>query len=451
MRGRRPWSICLCTALRRSRRYLLALSLLVVLIPGPLGAGEVSLSEAIARSQEYQFGIKAARSDSLAGIKRYLQVRTLRFPTLSLDARTRFINKLQSISTPLFTKEMGSKDSYQADLMLSMPIYTGGRISGQIKRAHQAGLADASALQAKCLETAYRCRRAYLNIMAAGAVVEASQASLDRVRIVRDDVQHLYDNGLADSLDILEAEQALEAARRVLNDSRSGAANAAAALNMMMGLAADEVVTPTESAPEPSDESLIIIEAAPDLKRPELQRLDYAANAMEQAVALARGDYFPVLSGFAGYSVGMPNQDMFEKSWNDYFSVGLSLTWQFNLGGAAHKGVQEAQAQATSARMQHNDLRDALMLQATTSANTVHQVFRSYQIARREYDIADHKYRLARQRQQAGRLSVNRLLEMEAQLTAAQQQLDVARIHFYLAESDYLYAIGSKRIFGGLR
>jgi outer membrane protein TolC len=157
------------------------------------------------------------------------------------------------------------------------------------------------------------------------------------------------------------------------------------------------------------------------------------------------------VAGFGGYSVGKPNKDIFNKDWNDYFSVGLSLTWELNLGGKTSRNTWAARQAAQSARMGRHSLQEALAVQAATSLYSLKQAYAVLSSASAEYDLAARKFNLARQKQKAGELTVNRLLEMETDLTVSEQQTRSAVIQYFLAWTDYLYAIGSPEIYGGLR
>jgi outer membrane protein TolC len=264
-------------------------------------------------------------------------------------------------------------------------------------------------------------------------------------------VQDFYDNGLADSIDILDAQAAVVKAGRAADQTVTGRKNAAVSLATLIGLPGDTSLTPTEplSSGELPDVGTLTIPA--EIPRPELQRLDYLIAASDQSAALAMADYIPTLAGFGGYSVGKPNKDMFNKTWNDYFSAGLSLTWDVNLGGKTSRNVSAARQTAQSTRMARRSLQDALTVQAETALNNLRQAYAALGSASAEHDIAVRKFNLARQKHKAGELTVNRLLEMELDLTVSEQQNRSAVIQYYLAWTEYLYAIGSPEIYGGLR
>jgi len=146
----------------------------------------------------------------------------------------------------------------------------------------------------------------------------------------------------------------------------------------------------------------------------------------------------------------MPNKDLFGRNGTTISQPAL-LKLEFNLGGKTSRLVASARKATESARMARGKLLDDLLSQGTTALNNLSLAYKVTQTAAREYDISQRKFNLAGQRRKAGQLSVNRLLELEADLTALEQQYHAATIRYYLAETDYLYAIGSSRIYGGLK
>jgi outer membrane protein len=430
---------------------ILVVLIMAAIMISSVNATDLSLREAIARALDHGYGIKSAAADSAVATDRYRASRTLRYPTLSLDARSFYLSYVPKLSLPFATMELGTKENYQADFKLSLPLYTGGRLTRSIAAARQSGLAESSRLEAERMAVATLTRRAYFTLMLATSSVDIAAASFQRLTIIRSTVQDFYDNGLADSIDILDAQAAVVKAGRTADQATTARKNAAVSLATMIGTPDDTALTPTEllSYGELPDVETLSIPA--DIPRPELKRLDHLIAASDQSAALALAEYIPTLAGFGGYSVGKPNKDMFNKTWNDYFSAGLSLTWEMNLGGKTSRNASAARQTAQSARLTRRSLQEALTTQAETALNNLKQAYGTLGAVSDEHDIAVRKFNLARQKHKAGELTVNRLLEMELELTVSEQQHRSAVIQYYLAWTEYLYAIGSPDIYGGLR
>ncbi len=434
--------------------------LFVLLLTSPSVAQRtLHLKEAIQAAIDYDPGLKsvqhAARAESLS----VDLARARTWPYISLEGRTSFVDNVPSFQLDLPVPnppviETGTQESYQADLTLSYPLYAGGRLDKAITLQQFIYKASSSAYTAAHLKTAYMCRVTYLNVLLARWRNNTARASQDRLEIIMQNVRHLLEHGLADSLDYFDAGLALEQGREHVITSRTEFRNAEIVLLSLIGHDTSEQNLAYDSLDRPSNnriESLQSAGALTEPDRPELTQLDFAIMAADQQRHLSHSEYMPQVSAFAGYSIGKPNRDFFDKGWDDYFRVGMTLSWQFNLGGSVSKNIAIARQQADAARRDRDNLATLLNRGVTTAMNSVQTAYQTIELVARQLQLAERKFELASQRQAVGSLSTNRLLEMEAELTVSRQKYAVALTAFYLAESEYLYAIGSDKIYGGLQ
>ena len=449
--------ICSCAVWRpgrhlRSLVFALTLSVAASAVAQPPPV-DLSLPEALFRSLERSFGVEAARRDSAAADLRYRAARALRFPDLTLTALSTYKNKVAGfdINMPpiVLKREIGAKETYQADVEISQPLFTGGRLTNNIRADRERSLAAASVLRAEEMSTAYRCRQAYLEVMLADQMVVASKYSLERVETIRADVGALFENGMADSIDVLDTALAVERAEQALADQLLAQDLALTSLRRQTGLPQSQPIVCTEPLPVPSER--LPRDSEPPMGRPELERMQRLVNAAEFTTSASRADYFPSLAGFAKYSYGKPNQDLFENKWNDYLMVGLRLSWSLNLANRSGRSTGALDEGARAAKSAREELEDDLIQQYERALEQADYAFDTMTRVGSQRDLAQRKFALARERQRAGALSTNRLLEMEADLSALDRLQAASIIRFYLAKNDYLYAIGSKRIFGGIR
>lgn len=412
---------------------------------------KLSLSEAIALSLDHSYSVKSYRHDSIAAEYDYRAARSHRFPTLNLNATSFYIDEIQSAEFPFGQSlELGVKDNYQADVRLLMPLFTGGRISSRMKINQESILAKSFSLETEELETAFNCRKVYLTVMLSQAVASAAEASLNRIRIIRQDIEHLHFQGLADSIDILEAELAYQKAVLMRAEKEAAVRNATSALVQTLGMPGNEVVLPEETIPIPDDRYRKMTIPPDEINRPELKVIDSKIRSADILARFNRADYFPGLNAFVGYSVGRPNRDFLDNEWNDYFTAGLTLDWKLNLGRKTIYRIRSTRESAFSARMSRKKLEESLTLTAEIALENLNLAYRTFITSEKEYKIAEQKYHLGKEKQKAGLLTVNRLLEMEAELTASEELFKASMINYYISESEYLYATGSRRIYGGL-
>jgi outer membrane protein len=282
-------------------------------------------------------------------------------------------------------------------------------------------------------------------------VARAADASLTRVRLISEDTKNLYANGLADSVNLLETDLALEKALQTQDERATAAGNAKSFLARLVGISVDSTDV-IDSIPAP-DISLYENDAPrkDSIDRVEIRIQDSRIRAANYTVGLNRANYFPTLNGFGGYSYGKPNKDIFQNKWNDYWTFGLNLNWDFNLGNRTGRNISSARQALNSARDLKQDLEEALYLQAKTAYDNLLLSYRSYDISGKQFEIAKRQYALGQGKERAGTLTLYRLLELEADLSSSEQLYRASTINFYIAETEYLYAIGSPRIYGGFQ
>jgi len=433
--------------MRRMLFHLIVLAAVAVSTPV---ARELTLPQALQLAREHSNLVKQAEAEQAAATEALGSARASRLPTLEAAATASYADEIASldIETPLgaISRKIGSKERYQTDLRLVMPLFTGGRIGGAVNSAG-AWLRYREALAATTTDRVfYLARVAFLSVVAADRTVEAAKTSRQRADVICRDIQSLYDAGAADSVDLLEVDLTVTDAIFRLDEARHNRREAEIGLAQLLGLPLSESLQPAITVPTPSPPD----STAYPLIRPELAAAEAAVDLGQAQVQLATAGYFPSLSVFGGYSYGKPNIDQFNNTWNDYFSVGGQLTWSFNLGRQTSHNVRRAQHAFRAARHGRDDVAEQLTREERLADENLRLAFDRYVTAKRRHEITAANYRLAGARHHEGVLSSNRLLEIETALTEAEATLATAEAGFFIAQSTWYYAIGSDKLTKGL-
>ena len=218
---------------------------------------ELSLEAAMQLAREHSFVLKQAKAEEEASQAALSAAQASRLPTLSATATAFHNTNVASFSMELpgvtLSRQIGTKDHYQTDLRLSLPLFTGGRISGGIDAAaagrdYREALVNASVEQ---LELASRV--AYLRLVQATDLVGSATSALKRTQVIQDDIQSMYDAGVADSTDLLESQLALTSAQFALDDARTSRRSAEINLLNLLGLPPEDTLNPTTTLPDPSE------------------------------------------------------------------------------------------------------------------------------------------------------------------------------------------------------
>lgn len=415
------------------------------------GELELTLRDALTLAEENAFQVKAAFHDSVAAEQGLRAAKAGWFPNVNVASNAIGFHPQDALGLGFLQIEPEWHSIYVTNLSLRYPIFTGGRRMNDIRRNREDVGAAKSHLDAARLSNAYQCRQAYIGLLVADRMLRSAEASANRVAAIRNDVQNLFAVGMADSIDVLDTEVSTRQVRRLLEQARNDRRNASLTLARLLGLPADLTIVPTESIPTPQPDSDARL-SGPDapLERPELAALDHEIGAAEYQRSIVKGDFWPVINGMGGYAFVRPDIGQPGVDWKDIWWVGLTLSWELNLGGREFAQSTRALEQLKSLEMKRKDVEDSMILRARIAWNNVQEAYALYEINRDEYTISKRRFGLAEEMRNEGQMTVNRLVELEADLTGTEQQFEAARLRYFAAVTDYIYAIGSKALWEGM-
>ncbi|MFH1686869.1 MAG: TolC family protein [bacterium] len=425
--------------------------LTVLILAVSANSRELTLTQALQLAQENAQQLRAAEAQSEAATSAIRAAVAQRFPTLTLSSSARYSSEIATLDIELppplnahLSRELGSKDTYQTDLRLTMPVYTGGRISSAVTAARAAGhysLASRDALRrAVMLQTHLE----YLAVIQSMKTLQVAQASLSRSQIVSDDIANRLKAGTADSVAFIEAALGGNTARMAVTAAEAYLDQSWLDLKRTLGIDGDETITLSDSLPTP--EPLSPRPELDPLSRPEARRASAAVELAKSQRRAALSEYLPTVAAYGGYSVGRPNIDPFADAWNDNFTVGGQLSWTFNVGGRAASKVGNAAWLLRSAEYQRQQVEDDLTREQLLAASQLKLAYSRYLSSIEALRLAADNYRIASHAHRQGVLPSNRLLEIESLLTSAELAKEIASVQYHMATARYYFASGSDKL-----
>jgi len=412
-------------------------------------AKDLTLTEAIARAQINSQRLRSAEAQVQSANQALSSARAERFPTLSVSALASYVSEVPFFQLTLpvgqsISREMGSHETYQSDLRLSVPLFTGGRIPSLVSQASAAtDLSSASLAQVQA-SVALATRQGVINLYRADQSMRSAQSALGRAEILAKDVRSLYDAGAADSVDLLEIQLALTKAGVTVDMAEIARHTSAIVLGRLIQEEYPESLVIAEQFPTPMvDDSLLVL--PPDSKYELLQASASIAYADAQR-RFASSDWFPTVALFGGYSYGKPNLDRFNDRWNDYFTTGATLSWSLNLGGKTASQVRRATYARNAYEHAADEIRVTLNQEARMAREQVVLAGRKYSASLASFSIAAERFRLAKLQFSEGTLSTNRLTDIQESLALADTDKAVSLADYHLALSYYYFVIGSDKL-----
>ena len=319
---------------------LLIVSMLAALGPAALAAQEsrpiivLTLDETITMALRQnpfylatQEKIVQARSQVRQAVSGFL-------PTLNAQAADTLDEKLFVLEFPSmvpgeppqrisidFTKD------YQMSLAFSLPLFAGGRLVAGYKQASYGLQASREAVRLSEQETIFNAKRSFYLYLLAKEFSAVADESLALAESFRDNVKNLYEVGMASKFDLLLSEVQVTNLRPPAIRAKNSIEVAALGLKTILGIALDtpiEVKGELTSPPLDAAAEGVIEEAL--AQRPELRQLDYQRLMAGEMLKIARGSALPTLAIGGTYNFWSDNLNFKKGSWQNYYTINLSLS-----------------------------------------------------------------------------------------------------------------------------
>ncbi len=326
-----------------------------------------------------------------------------------------------------------------SQIRLEQPLYTGGRISANLRQARASAEASqemANRTQqeviARTIEAYYHALLAEGNLEVIKKAVLSAEAHLDRTR-------DLFDKGLVVWSDFLRTQVLLGSLEREKIEAENMVTISQSRLRQVLG-----VENGRFRLTERVNEDILSVEELDSLVsrakelRPDLKAAEKEVERVAESVRLAQADYYPSL-GFVTQFEG--NTRRFSSS-GEGFAVFVTAKWNLFNGFATQEKVVGAQAFLQRAKLLRDDLSAALALEVEQSYLGLLAVRRQVAVARENVAQAQESLGIVTDRYNAGLARNVDALDGETALKRAEQDLLQAQVHSQIFRARLILATG---------
>jgi outer membrane protein TolC len=406
-----------------------------------------TLEEAWARALANDRGLAAARSQAEAAQLDAAASRAQRWPTLAVGGGYTWLDEspafdfgftgLPITPPPLFAGD----DFVSASATLSLPVFTGGRITSGIAAAEARGRgAGAQALGAE-QDLRLAVAEDYVGVLRARKALAVADSNVRTLEALAGDVGAMFERELVPKNELLAVQVALADARQ----NRLRAANAAeiaqAAYNRRLGEPLDRPAEVEASVPAPAalpNDLDALIEMAKE-RRTELAALGEQAQAYGQLAKMERARVLPQVSLTGAYNY-LENQFLNDDA---VASAGVGVQWALFDGGQARKRAAALDRTRRATLEQREDAESVIALQVRQAWLGVEETRQRVQVTADAVDQAEENLRIARERYGAGLGTQTQLLEAETLRVQARTNRDNAELDAGLAQLRLARAVGA--------
>jgi len=437
------------------RTLHLSIVMASIVVAWPLAqAAETSLARADAETLEHAWQ-RAARNDhglaaTLADVESARSTeqaaRAARWPSLTAEAGvTRFDTAPQfqfgALGTVLQAPIFPGDDYASANLQVTLPLYTGGRISKEIAAAHQVTIGASEMERVARSMLRMDVAESYVGVLRALRLQRIAESSVTSLSAHAQDVQRMFEHELVARSDLLAARVALADAKQQRVRAENDVAIAYAAYNRRLGEPldrtpelADAIAVDVALAAEPID---ALVERALS-NRSEISALSAQAEALALQSRSARGALLPQFALTGNYTY-FENEILDRK---DFASIGVGVTWSLFDGGQVRNRSAALRSASTAARRRLDDLRARIALEVRQAWLDVREARARIDAAREAAAQSDENLRITRKLYRAELGTNTQVLDAVALQVAARNNRDNALLDESVALLRLARAIG---------
>jgi len=427
------------------RRGIMAVAVVAAL--AATAARAETLQDAWALALANDRGLAAVRSQAEAAQLDAAAARAQRWPTLAVGGSYTWLDDAPAFDfsftgLPIRPPEIFDGDDFaMGAATISVPLFTGGRLSSGIAAAEARGRgAGAQALGAE-QDVRLAVADSYVNVLRARKTLGVADSNVRTLEALASDIGAMFERELVPKNDLLAVQVALADARQ----NRLRAANAAeisqAAYNRRLGEPLDRPAVIEEVVPAPEAlpaELEVLVQQALD-RRTELAALGDQARAYGQLAKVERSRVLPQVSVSGGYNY-LENRFLDDE---EFAMAGVGVQWALFDGGVSRKRAAALERSRRATEEQRADVESLIALQVRQAWLDVDETQQRVRVTADAVGQAEENLRIARERYGVGLGTQTQLLEAETLRVQALTNRDNAALDAGLARLRLARAVGS--------
>lgn len=341
-------------------------------------------------------------------------------------------------TTGLWTKGIGN--NHANGLTASLPIFTGGRLQGQVEQARANYKYNLIGVQRTYNEMRSTVTNAYFNMLQKDNLRKLSDESVTRLADHLKNVQAQYDVGVVAKVDLLRSQVELADAQQSLIQAENSYQVAEANMNKIIGLPMGTTLQLDDllvyNAYDKTMEDCLVYAA---LHRPELEQAEQNVKAYKGALKIAKSGHMPQVSASA-------TQQWSDTNWpgdeNGNWGVGVNVSMNIFDSGVTLSKIHGAEADLKKAEETYRDTVDVVNLDVRTNYLSLREAEKRIKTTELAVEQADEDYRIAQLRYMNGVGTNTDVLDAQVALTQAKTNYTQALYDYNTSKTNLETSIG---------
>lgn len=425
-----------------TKRFLLLSAALTMALGQSAFAGEtvaLNLDDAMLRAFRTNPTVSIAQYELDSARASYNAARQSRGISITASHQTKRYGNNDAVEVNgNWTKGIGNKHSN--GLTASLPIFTGGKLSGQIQKAKANFKYNEIGVQRTYNEMRSTVTSGYFDMLQADNMQKLSAESVTRLEDHLKNVQAQYDVGVVAKADVLRSQVELADAKQDLIKAENQYQLAEASLNRIVGLPMDTNLKLDNilvyTAYDRTMEDCLAYAAE---HRPELEQAKQNVEAYKGALKVARSGHMPQVAASASQSWSDTNWPGDE---NGNWGVGVSVEMNVFDTGVTLSKIHGAEADLKNAEETYRDTVDSVNLDVRNNYLSLREAEKRIGNTKLAVEQADEDYRIAQLRYMSGVGTNTDVLDAQVALTQAKTNYTQALYDYNTSKTALETSIG---------
>ena len=425
-----------------TKRFLLLSAALTMALGQSAFAGEtvaLNLDDAMLRAFQTNPTVSIAQYELDSARASYNAARQSRGISITASHQTKRYGNDDAVEVNgNWTKGIGNKHSN--GLTASLPIFTGGKLSGQIQKAKANFKYNEIGVQRTYNEMRSTVTSGYFDMLQADNMQKLSAESVTRLEDHLKNVQAQYDVGVVAKADVLRSQVELADAKQDLIKAENQYQLAEASLNRIVGLPMDTNLKLDNilvyTAYDRTMEDCLAYAAE---HRPELEQAKQNVEAYKGALKVARSGHMPQVAASASQSWSDTNWPGDE---NGNWGVGVSVEMNVFDTGVTLSKIHGAEADLKNAEETYRDTVDSVNLDVRNNYLSLREAEKRIGNTKLAVEQADEDYRIAQLRYMSGVGTNTDVLDAQVALTQAKTNYTQALYDYNTSKTALETSIG---------
>ncbi len=389
----------------------------------PRLAGSLALEDAVKLALAHNRSLLRAVEEREGARGRILEARADALPEVRIDASYERLDRELAFEIPSGPRvQIGYLDNYRADLVVTQPLFQGGKAAAAIRAAKLYREFADEGVRRAAEEAVYETVKDYYDALLAEEREEVARSNEKLSERLLADVETKRKFGVASEFQVLRARVDLSNARATLSSFRNLRRTALSDLFRTIGVSQDsgvELVPALAFDPVETEEAEALDEALRE--RPDLRAAALEVGLRKEAIVSAKSEYFPEIDLFFAQTWAKPDPVVSTlNEWGEAWRAGLTVSFTV-FDGFRRKGrLLQERAALRRAELAALDLGERTRAEVRRAVLSVEDAAESVRVQEKTIEEAREGLRIAEVGFREGTLDQVAVLEARAALTQAQ-------------------------------